>query len=99
MDGVGIRDRRVCSRTLRLLGLCVALLAVPRAALAFPANCYWFGNGASNLWSERQNWDCGAFRGPEDGDTLFFLDGRNRPGSIDDIPSLQVAGIIITGRG
>src|SRR5689334_19175508 len=80
--------------------LCILLLAAPRAASAFPGPCSWFGNGSSNLWSDAMNWNCSGHPGaPADGDTLIFPDGRNRPASIDDIASLQVAGIQITGRG
>jgi autotransporter-associated beta strand protein len=74
-----------------------AWLAGPAAAGA--ATCTWTGLGASNVWSAAANWDnCGGdHQTPQAGDDLIFPSGAARAASVNDLGSLGVASVRITG--
>src|ERR1043165_9404258 len=81
----------------RLLFFLTCVLAVPRLGIA--ATCTWSGGGSDNNWSTAANWDnCGgAHATPQDGDDLVFPGGAARNTSNDELPTLTVGTIPISG--
>ena len=76
--------------------LCI-LLASPRVAAA--ATCTWTGGGTDDNWLTAANWDnCGgAHATPQDGDDLVFPGGAARNTPNNDLPTLTVGTIAVTG--
>lgn len=63
-----------------------------------PATRIWDGGGSSNLWSDPQNWDNNV-NVPVNGDDLVFPAGAARVANSNDIDSLIVNNIAISGTG
>jgi len=81
-----------------LVGWCVSALLIP--AVASAATCTWTGlSGVDGNWSTAANWDnCGGAHAiPQNGDALVFPGGTARSTSTDDLLSLDVTTIQITG--
>src|SRR5690349_7061803 len=71
----------------------VGMLVTARAASG--ATCVWLGSGADNNWSTAANWDCG--HAPQNGDSVFFLDGRAKPVSHNNLSNLSLGALRISG--
>jgi fibronectin-binding autotransporter adhesin len=64
----------------------------------------WTGLGASNLWSDANNWKNLSVAGqppgvPDSGDALTFVAGQPRPTSVDDLAGRNFASLDISGSG
>src|SRR5689334_22770355 len=76
---------------------CFCLLAVPRLGAA--ATCTWTGGGGDNNWSTAGNWDnCGGAHAiPQNGDDLVFPAGAARDVATDDLATLSIHTLQVTG--
>jgi len=76
-----------------------ALLALVVSAGVNAATCTWTGAGADAKWSSSANWNnCGGAHAlPINGDTLAFPEVANKKTNTNDLPGLQLAGLLFNG--
>lgn len=97
MPGSHLKVSHLIVAIVILGAVAVTLLATTIPQTVYGATCTWNGNGADSNWSNSDNWDgCSA---PTDGDIVVFPAGATTSYAYNDIGTISLANLQVTGPG